>query len=82
MNASIECDACRKEKPYGAYLFRTRFLPLQIWRENESGPWEPIDSLEERIDRELKLWKSQKKEIPEGVVQLIATTFPDKLGTT
>jgi hypothetical protein len=45
MNASADCDGCRKEKPYGAYLFRTNFLPLQHWFENESGPWEPIDSL-------------------------------------
>lgn len=82
MNASAECEARRKEKPYGAYLIRTRYLPFQHYFESESEPWEPFDTLEERIDRELKFWKRRKKEIPEEVVQFIATTFPDKLGTT
>ncbi len=79
LNTSTECDACRKDRPYGAFLHRTNFLLLQHWIENESGPFEPMDSLEERIDFEIKRLKLRRREIPEDVRQLILETFPAKL---
>jgi hypothetical protein len=79
MNVTPGCNAWRKEKPYGAYLTHTGYLPFEHWIENDSGGWETMDTLEARIDHELKMQKYRKKKLPEGAIQLIAEKFPEKL---
>jgi hypothetical protein len=83
MNAATECDACREEKPYGAYLYDSRFLPLDQWYEVAPGRWEPSGTtLEQRVAHELKTYERRNKKIPEGVARLIATINPDKIPTS
>jgi hypothetical protein len=79
MNASADCDAARQEKPYGAYLFDTMFVPLDHWYEVSPGCWEPSGTtLEERLNHELKWREKRKAKIPEGLARLAATVWPNE----
>lgn len=79
MNASAEYGAICREKPYGAYLYDTMFVPLDSWYEVAPGRWGSSGtSLEQRLAHELQCRERRKLRIPDGLSRLAASIAFDR----